>query len=564
LVLKKYFGRLKRVKYVSSFLFGEGRLSSLKSLIFILGMIIFISFPAAAQTPAERQASLKGKLPFKVAVLPVTIHSPENLDFMRAGLLDMLSSRIELEGRVSVLEKGAVKKALPQAQGEMDIENARKIGHELGVDFVVFGSLTKLGDSASLDLKVLEIKEEKPPSSVFVQANKMEEIIARVDDLARKVDEKILGYPLSPPVAEKTGERPREMAGIPAPPIGFQPPVPARIVAGGEFWQSQPFPIKIKGMAVGDLDGDGLNEVALIDERHLWIYRWEKTEFRVLRKFDGARLDKYLAVDVGDIDKDGKAEIFVTNIQGERLSSFVVAFKDGAFRKVATNLDWFLRVVEWGERGPVLLGQQKGYKAGFEWPIYEMGWDGKRYKEIRKAEIPKVFSIYGFTPFIRDGKTEYIFIDSNFQLKLMDEKGKVVWRGKDDYGSDIEFQTKPLVVGPGQRFEDADEWAYVNVRVIPKGKEILIIRNISATGQFFRRGKSYTKGEVQVLTWTGALFMVNWKSREIPGYLADFQFQDVDGEKGKELIVAVILPKESFFSGESNSALMVSRVEGIQ
>ena len=88
-----------------------------------------------------------------MAILPVTVHSSENLGYMQEGLLDMLSSRVELEGRVSVLEKGAVKKALGQTPGEIDTEQARKLGQMLEADFVVYGSLTKLGDSASLDLK---------------------------------------------------------------------------------------------------------------------------------------------------------------------------------------------------------------------------------------------------------------------------------------------------------------------------------------------------------------------------------------------------------------------------
>jgi len=267
---------------------------------------------------------------------------------------------------------------------------------------------------------------------------------------------------------------------------------------------------------------------------------------------------------VADVDQDGKAEIFITNIQGEQLSSFVVAFKDGAFRAVASGLDWFLRVVEWGEKGTVLLGQQKGYKIGFERAIYEMGWDGKKYKEIRRADLPKVFSIYGFTPFTHDGKTDYFFIDSDYRLKLMDANGKVTWSSRDDYGSNNVFQAKPLIVGPGYKFEDADELAYINVRVIPRGSDILVIRNISSTGQFFTRTKFYSKGEIQILTWTGAMFMASWKSQEIQGYLADFQIQDVDSEKRKELIVAVNLPTEGFLSGGKNSALMVSRMPEVQ
>jgi hypothetical protein len=512
---------------------------------------------------------------------------------MQEGLLDMLSSRVELSGRVAVLEKGAVKKALGQSSGEMDTQSARKLGQELGADFVVFGSLTKLGDSASLDLKVVEVKGEKPAAPVFVETKKMEEIIAGVDDLARKVDEKVLGYPLTPPRAEKPAEAPKESAAIPAAPSsgsrsvgpakaeraveapkevaavpgaplpGFRPLGPARTersATPSEMWQSQPIPFYVKGMAVGDVEGDGRTEVVLIDERNLLIYRFDK-EFKLLKKIEGEKLDNYLAVDVGDIQKDGRAQIFVTNLQGDRLSSFVVAYQDGNYRIIAKGLDWFLRVVDWGEKGKVLLGQRKGPEESWVGPIYELGWDGKGYKEIRKADLPKGPTIYGFTPFSHDGKMAFIFIDSDFRLKAVDQRGKVNWRSRETYGSDNSFRLKEV---HGFEASSGDEFAFVNVRVISQGDEVLIIRNKSPIGQFFKRQKFYSGGEVQRLVWNGAMLMEDWRSPEIPGYLVDFQIQDIIGERGKELIVAVNLPKESVLSFEKSSALMVSRLQGIQ
>jgi len=209
-------------------------MSSLKSLIFVIWLMIFVPY-AFGQSAADRQASAKPQDPLKVAILPITIHSPENLEYLREGVYAMFSSRVELEGRVSVLERAAVKKALSQFSGEIDSEAAQKLGEILGADFVVFGSLTKLGDSASLDLKVLEVKGGKPPSSVYVQAKKLEEIIGQVDMLARKVDEKILGYSLGPAVAEKSAETPKAVAVLPvpvAPPASSRPASPAPPVIG--------------------------------------------------------------------------------------------------------------------------------------------------------------------------------------------------------------------------------------------------------------------------------------------------------------------------------------------
>ena len=549
---------------------------------------------ALGQSP-KTQALSKGKSPFKVAILPVTIHSPENLGYMQEGLVDMLTSRVELQGRVEVLEKSAVKKALARNPGEMDTEQARKIGQQLEADFVVYGSLTKLGDSASLDLKVVEVKEEKSGSAVSLfNPRKMEEVIARVDELARKVDEKILGYPLTPPVeqaavAPKPAEAPRSMAMIPAPPAGApaprQPPVPpaaspapppgfkamtpakperGAITSG--FWQSTPFSFKVKGIAIADFDGDGRNEIAIIDSQNLWIYRWEN-EFKLLKKLSGKGSNQYLAVDAGDINKDGKAQIFVTNLEGDqsgysqrRVSSFVVAYKDGDYKVVASDLDWYLRVVAWGDRGAVLLGQKKGRENGFEGPIYEMGWKGKKYTDSRKIGASKVFSLYGFTPFVNEGKTFYAFIDTDLRLKVLNEKGSMVWRSNTDYGSDNAFRVRPMpssAAGP----DTGEELASVNVRLIARGNEILILRNISPTGNLFKRQQYFSGGEVQALGWNGAMFMETWRSPEIPGYLADFQVQNLEGAPGTELVVAVNLPKESILSGGSLSALMVSRMQ---
>jgi hypothetical protein len=313
-------------------------------------------------------------------------------------------------------------------------------------------------------------------------------------------------------------------------------------------------------MDIGDVDGDGRNEVVLVGERKLGIYRWDGG-LKVVKTVEGDKFDRYLAVDVVDAKRNGRPEIFVTNFQKDRLSSFVVAYSGGAFKVTSSGLDWFFRAVDWGGKGKILFGQRKGDEEGFIGPIYEVGWDGKKYKDIRKAKIPKGINLYGFAPFSHDGKTDFAYIDSDFKLKVMDEKGKVIWRSREYYASDNRFQVKYLnVVGVGK----PDELAFVNVRVIAKGEDIFVIRNISAIGEIFARAKYYNKGEVQRLAWTGAMFMETWRSKEISGYLADFQYQERKQDQAQELIVAVALPKESILSTEVSSALMVSRLPAVQ
>jgi hypothetical protein len=321
----------------------------------------------------------------------------------------------------------------------------------------------------------------------------------------------------------------------------------------------------MRGIAMGDFDGDGKNEIAVIDEKNLYIYRFENNDFRQLKKFTGKANDSFMSVEAADVNKDGKAEIFVTNFPvnafqpGFRLYSFVVAFKDGDFRIVASDLDWFLSAVEWEGKGRVLLGQKKGVDKSFDGPIYEIGWDGQKYKDLRKADIPRnVFSVYGFTPFRHGDQTYFAFIDSDFRLKVADSKGKQVWRSSSYYGSDNAFLIKPLAtVGVYQ----GDELSFVNVRLISRGDEVIVIQNLSPIGNFFKRQKVFSGGEIDVLVWTGAMFMESWKSKQVSGYVVDFQIQDFDTVPGKELIVAVNLPSESYISMGGSSALMVGRVQ---
>jgi hypothetical protein len=281
---------------------------------------------------------------------------------------------------------------------------------------------------------------------------------------------------------------------------------------------------------------------------------------KVIKTIEGDKLDRYLAVDVVDTRKNGRAEIFVTNFQKDRLSSLVVAYRDGGFKVVSSGLDWFFRAVDWGEKGKVLFGQGMSKDEGFSGPIYEIGWDGKKYKDMRKANIPKGINLYGFAPFFHDGKTDFAYIDSDFKLKVMNEKGKIIWRSRDDYGSENRFQFKVQNVWGNV----PDEYAAVNVRVIAKGEDIFIIRNISAIGEIFARTKYYNKGEVKRLAWTGAMFVETWRSQEISGYLADFQLQERKEDPAKEVIVAVALSKESMFSTDASSALMFSPLPAVQ
>ena len=130
-----------------------------------------------------------------VAVFPFEMNSPQDLGFLRNGLFSMLSSRLSDAGKVDVLDRETVDKALaaarenPATKGALNEAKARIIGAGLGVDYVLFGSLTNFGESVSLDASMVDVAGKKQTISFFEQSNTMGDVTPLVTALGGDVDD---------------------------------------------------------------------------------------------------------------------------------------------------------------------------------------------------------------------------------------------------------------------------------------------------------------------------------------------------------------------------------------
>ena len=224
----------------------------------------------------------------KVAVLPFSVHSAEDINYVRDGIWDMLISRLSSSNEISVSTKQTVREALDKLdKKEISVADVYGFGKRLDIDYVVWGSITKIGNSISLDAKLLDVSTYKTPVDVFVQCQGMDDVIPSIGDFAKKINYYVLGQ--TPPAPQ--------IAALPAPTVPKSSPVPAKPLQGPDeaevmkarrgtftsvinpsfitdanplakrgFWMSQKFRKTFKGMDIGDVNGDGLNEVVVIDE----------------------------------------------------------------------------------------------------------------------------------------------------------------------------------------------------------------------------------------------------------------------------------------------------------
>jgi hypothetical protein len=319
-------------------------------------------------------------------------------------------------------------------------------------------------------------------------------------------------------------------------------------------------------MDIGDVTGDGLNRVVIIDTHNVMIYQKKEKDFVLLQKIPGRSSRNYLSVDVADINRNGVKEIIVTSMERNLVDSFVLEYRDGRFVEIASKLPWYMRVIE-TPAGPILLGQTRGMDKPFSNPIYEIIWEEGKYKEGKKMKIPAGLSVYGLTidnlgtggveKIIALDDYDYLNIYEQTDKSLLSLKslGKVperVWKSDDVYGG-----SNTVIVNDDLSPDNENKFTFINSRILTLEtgkdgkKEIIIVKNLSSTARVLKNVKVFTSSEIYDLEWDGLGLVENWRTRKISGYVADYQLKDIDNDGQKEIVLALVLSVGASMSDQS-------------
>jgi len=343
---------------------------------------------------------------------------------------------------------------------------------------------------------------------------------------------------------------------------------------------SQKIPTEFKGMDIGDVNGDGMNEVVIIDKNSVYIYQKTEKELKLLTKIKGNSYDNYLAVDVADINKNGIPEIFVTSLNDTLLDSFVLEFKNGKYEKIVSDMRYFLRVLDTSPEMPLLLGQGYGLNKPFESDIYEMIYKNGKYVPDQKMKIPYGLSIYGLTidNLGIDGREKIFALDDYDYLYIIDKTTKplsrltsigftseeLIWRSDEVFGGSNNYFDIT-----NKKNSNADkENAFVNLRILTYDtnkdgkKEIIIVKNLSSVGRIFKNLKLFTSSEIYNLEWDGMGLAENWRTKKINGYVADYCIKDVDNDGKAEIVLAVVMSVGA--SLRDQSVIAVYKLDPVQ
>lgn len=126
--------------------------------------------------------------PQKIAILPLTAGGQEDINYIAEGLRDMIASRISSGAGLAVIEKAAVQRQYAGGGREAPSpEKVRSTGKALGADYVIFGSVAKMGDDLLIAVNMLSVAKGGAPFPVFSQTLGMNEAIPRLQLIAQEV-----------------------------------------------------------------------------------------------------------------------------------------------------------------------------------------------------------------------------------------------------------------------------------------------------------------------------------------------------------------------------------------
>lgn len=502
----------------------------------------------------------------RVLILPVSIHAPEDLDYLQTGIRDMLASRLMIDDSVTVIGAAETAAALADAQGPITEKSALSMARKLGADYVVMGSLTLFGSALSTDMRMLQTDSGQVVTTLNQTARDQGEIIGHVDSFAQRVNSTVFGRaaaqppppPLStaaatPAVSQDTlRQHPEKLleqakrSPVPQPSGSgwVQTATTETQLAGSQY------PFEILGLAMGDVTGDGRNELVFIDAYNVYIYKKQDDKLDQIAHLNYKDYHRFLKVEVADINANGRAEIFITDLPVGRkwLESFVLEYDGARYTTIVDGSNLYYRVVSDPQGRTLLLGQQRGrtddplgLDGPFKGKVHTLAWSNGKYREDQALELPATISIYDFVfcpANFRQG--DIINFSDNGRLQISTRDGTTLWESSEKFGGTNVYQEVRDVEGTDENIRLYFPNRMLTVDLDGDGRmEILTIRNNDASSSF-RQWRSFRDANMVALQWNGLAMEPVWRGRRATKFIADLAYGDLDNDGQSEIVYAVI------------------------
>jgi hypothetical protein len=277
-------------------------------------------------------------------------------------------------------------------------------------------------------------------------------------------------------------------------------------------------PIHAKLLTEGDINGDGKAELVLSTGKDLQFYipgagmqpAFGDTFIK------GSTLDDHLWLDTIDLNRNGRDEVVVTSMKGNKVVSCLYELNGSEFKLLYED-ELFLRRM--GER---LMAQEFSRHDGFFGKVFSISYAGG-YQRGDIQDLPETTNIYDYI-YIGDPQGEQLLLvhDENGYLSAYDRNKRKIWSRQTRTGgfprsfkkSGSRPQTPPLP-------EDSTEWS-VKDRLYARGHVITFIEREPILNMV--KGLGYKSSRIKTLWWNGLSMEEGVLIDDISGSVYDYAF----------------------------------------
>jgi hypothetical protein len=504
-------------------------------LFFIAILITFPFFSDARETEK------------KVAVLPLALYADPGKDYLRQGIKSMLASRLPGEDLHLIGDRAMAPFLLEgeEKNGITSPERAAELAELLEADYAVFGSITGTGTGYSLDLSILDRTKEEARITNVSEAVTEDQLIPKMADVVYDFRALIAGVDIRKSVAAAGPTEAESRSGL-----FFTPSdTPYRFQPTGRI------SVRTQVMSVdaADLDGDGGIEIVALGKDKLMVYKRRGETLEQQDMLEAARGEQFLKVSLGDMDRNGRAEIYLVSFYGARAQYRVLEWS-GKFKVLSDRQGGHIHVArdQTGENHRLIFQDSSTlrFHDGDPW-LMEVS-TGLTLSKKENLPFLKNAQIYTLTlcDLDRNGVPEFVGLgeprmDGTAPIRSWDMTGRMNWETQERVGGTnnaIDLfvrgqENPPLRVAFNSRLAAMD--------VDGDGvKEILVADNELLIGHIDL--KHYVDGRLAAYKYEGGKLVEAYKSRKVGHCITDLQFT------GETLFIAAQKPQISKLSEGSS------------
>ncbi|TVM35689.1 FG-GAP-like repeat-containing protein [Oceanidesulfovibrio marinus] len=521
--------------------------------LFVCSFLMLLSSPAWAKQDT-------------FAVLPFAVNGPSEYAYLSEGIQDMLTTRLHWQDKFVSVDRSKLAN-LPSLKGLAE-DKAAQLKSQLGVDYLFWGSATIMGDSMSIDLKSMGPEGAIQTRSASV---KNDQLMQTLENFSKQINSALFqtGGQNMAQAPQGGGQQQNQVNAMNPGLVHNEINQNTQFYLNPQFRyagdssgsgriRSSTLPYSANSMVIADGDGDGQQEIFIINDDEVHALRFDvENKLQPLASYKRSPSFRNIHINAYDVDGDGQQEIIVAAVRVSTkgkdntyevydASSYILKYRDNKFTVLFDKIPFFINVVTRPPSyEPVLIGQKEGSRELFDTGVYEMIEAGGSFQLGPRLLLPKEANVFNFVYLPQEERYKIVVVDKDDKLRVYTNTGEQQSRSDKVYsgsGIGLTDQFEPIGIEDDLLLRDH---YYVPLRMIPFNldgddrSELLVNHPVSVASMFFERYRHFPEGEIHALYWDGVGMNLVWKTRRIKGSVADLGLSDVNNDGIIDLAVLV-------------------------